>query len=252
MMLSNLKQHLVYVLVHFILIVVGGLLALLDHDWAEPVGLSLLAAGIAGYVVFVYVLVSRDLADRIDVLQEFGISYAFQSRATKIEHEYRRRTSVARDRIDILAFGLSALREDFGEEMSEWKRRVRVRILLIDPAFPTGEYSYSDQRDREEEEVVGAIRQDVEKFVDYTKSLFDARFQVRLYMCLPTINIFRVDHEIFWGPYLVRREGRNTPTFLAKKGIMFDVLHEHFKRIWEDERLSRPVPEEWLKTPVDE
>ena len=232
---------LVYLLVHFFLMVLGGAIAFLNFRWAEPIGLGLLTGGISGYIVFGYVLVSHDVSERLDVLRHFGIQRAYESRATRIRDEYEQRLSKAKERIDVLAFGLSALREDFGEDFADWKSRAEVRILLIDPDYPAPD-SFADQRDREEGRPAGTIRSDVNTFLEFVAPLRGDRFRVRLYTCLPHVNVFRVDDEMFWGPYLVKEQGRNTPTFVSGKGVMFDSLLQHFERIWNDPTLSRDAP----------
>lgn len=245
-------KYIVYLLVHLVLILGGMLVVLLplSLSWQSPLGMSLVASGISGYVVFVYVVISRRVSDQLDVLQRFGFVHAFPSRATRIKHEYEQRLVKAKSNIDVLAFGLSALLEDLGEDFETWKTRAKVRILIIDPEYPVGPTngpvsSLADLRDRDEGRDPGTIRSHVQKFVRQTSDLVDDNFQVRLYKCLPTINIFRVDGEIFWGPYLVQEQGRNTPTFLVRHGIMFKALLRHFEKIWKSSELSREVPDTW-------
>ena len=106
------------------------------------------------------------------------------------------------------------------------------------------------QRDAEEGNAPGSISTDVQEFLDRTAEVrvqHPDRFQVRLYTALPSINVFRVDDELFWGPYLVRRQSRNTPTFLVSRGGgLFDRIVEHFELLWSDGELSheptRPLP----------
>jgi hypothetical protein len=149
-----------------------------------------------------------------------------------------------------MGFGLKKLREDFKAQFPAWAARASVRILLLDPEFPTQQDSVADQRDKEEGDTVGSIRTDVREFVKAAASLIrdkNTRFDVRLYHCLPSLNMFRIDRELFWGPYLVRETSRNLPTFIiADGGWLFPVLMHHFDSIWADPDLSRDVPDEWL------
>jgi hypothetical protein len=241
-------QSLLYFSVHVILVLVGYFLFKLDESstWLQGLGASLAGAGITGIVVFVYVLQQQDVRRQLEILSKLGVVDAFQARGTAIKGIYDDRLSKARQRIDILGFGQSTLREDYKDEFADWKARAVVRILLIDPGFPDTQYSYANQRDSEEQRESGSVEKEVKRFVRHTADLMDERFQVRLYRCLPSVNIFRVDDEIFWGPYLVRRVSRNSPTMVVNSsGEMFDVLAEHFDRIWSDGHLSVPVPEEW-------
>jgi hypothetical protein len=211
----------------------------------------LIAAGIAGWVVFVYVWVSEDLSARLEVLSKFGVENVFDARSVVIKQEYVKRLEAARDRIDILGFGLSAFRQDFADDLAKWRQRVSVRILLIDPEFPSTGLSYAAQRDREENNPPGSIAAEVRKFVEDVGQLIGEAggrsFEIRLYQCLPTLNVLRIDDELFFGPYLVSEQSRNSPTFLVKRGgLLFDRFKMQFERIWGSEHLSRPVPDEWL------
>ncbi len=217
------------------------------------IGSAMVAAGITGWVVFVYVLVSEDLSEKLRVLSAYGIESVFDARSVGIKQEYIQRLNKAREQIDVIGFGLSSLRQDFRNDFSNWKQKANVRILLLDPGYPTAECSYADQRDIEEGNMRGEIAQDVKKFVNDIGHLIGETgegrsFNIRLYRVLPTVNVFRIDDELFWGPYLVSEQSRNTPTFIVKRGgKLFDRFSSQFERIWVDGRFSRPIPREWLE-----
>jgi hypothetical protein len=241
-----------YVVCHGALILVGLVLC---HEQPNntagfAVGASLMAAGLAGWVVFAHVLISQNVSEQLDMLFGFGVERIFDARSVRIRTEYVCRLEAARDRIDVIGFGLSAFREDFSEEFAKWKERATIRILLIDPEFPTSGCTYAAQRDREENNPPGKIAADVRKFVNDVGNLMTSEgvrvFEVRLYRCLPAVNILRVDNELFWGPYLLE-PSRNSPTFLVRKGgLLYERFTRQFDRIWENEELSRSVPNEWL------
>ena len=240
----------VYGLAHLLLIAIGFLCINLSFPLSKEVGASLVAAGITGMVVFVYVSVSERRSQLVGLLREFGFVAAFEARASKIRGEYDSRLASASDSIDIMGFGLSAMRQDYQGDFASWAARATVRILLLDPTHPSAELSNASQRDLEESERAGTIAGQVQDFVHATRDLVrqDSRFQIRLYTCLPSINIFRVDDELFWGPYLVKQYSRNTPTFIVKRGgVLFRRIVEHFDAVWNDNTLSRPVPAEWLE-----
>src|SRR5947207_3214988 len=99
---------------------------------------------------------------------------------------------------------------------------------------------------------LGTIEADVQAFIRETRHLLGGNvqhsFDIRLYKCLPTMTIFRVDDELFWGPYLVREPSRNSPIFIFRRhGLLFHHLLDHFEHIWNDTTLSRSIPEEWLR-----
>jgi len=136
--------------------------------------------------------------------------------------------------------------EDHGNRFVEWKMRAAVRILLLDPEYPTAESPVANLRDSDEGQDPGTICNEVRRFVRDTASLHGENFRIRLYRCLPSVNIFRVDDEMFWGPYFIRRVSRNSPTFVVERGgKVFETLLGHFESIWRDDELSREVPHEW-------
>ena len=244
-----------YFTCHVILVLAGLLLVLLDPEQLNignllaPIGASLIAMGIAGAVLFLKVWVDQKQSEQLRDLHEFGIRRIFAVRGVRIHGEYDTRLANASDRIDIMGFGLRALREDYGEKFGEWAERARVRILVLDPEFPSGGVSIAGLRDLEEGNSGGTIGKDVEQFVDHCRELVDdgnTDFTVRLYRCLPSVNIFRIDDEVFWGPYLIREVSRNMPTFLLEgHGRLSAELVGHFERIWNSDEFSRIAPTTW-------
>ena len=176
-----------------------------------------------------------------------GLIAAFPTRSITIRSEYDRRMEAARTQADVIGFGLSSLREDHLGDFGRWKVHVPIRVLLIDPDFPTPEFSYAAERDKEERNPEETIRNQVLQFVSDVQDLLDNRFQIRLYRCLPLLNLFRIDDEVLWGPFLIGEQSRNTPTFISRQGgFVFSHLTSHFDSIWNSRDLSRAVPAEWL------
>ena len=242
--------HWVYLLLHLVLLVVGILMVMLGGTLLVAVGTSVIAAALAGWVLFLHAWLSQEEFRRLNILREFGLTEAFDHRSVRIKQEYDVRLRSAEEGIDIMGFGLRNLREDYRKEFEAWAGRAKVRVLLIDPEFFSTRQPLANQRDKEEGETVGTIVKDVRAFVRDCSGLLRAsegRFQVRLYRCLPSVNIFRIDGNLFWGPYLVGGASKNLPTFLVgKRGILYERLSAHFNTIWADDDLSRPVPSEWL------
>jgi hypothetical protein len=239
--------HWVYVLAHVVVFLIGLLLITHGGTIAVSIGTSLVATGVAGWVVFVYVFLSQTATQQIALLAHFGFVSAFEARAARIRREYDERLATARKNIDVMGFGLRALREDYLADFARWASLAPVRILLIDPEGPHPDTTYARQRDLEEYNTPGAIESDVRQFVRKTKDLTaqgnGSRFQIRLYTCLPSVNIFRIDDELFWGPYLIRDQSRNMPTFVVRHpGVLFLRLCQHFESIWSDPKM-RSTPE---------
>ena len=205
-------------------------------------GTGLIATGIAGLVLYLYIRTTFDPQDKLQILTDAGLTNVFRYRSMRIKAEYDRRLEKARQ-IDLIGYGLKAFREDYSEEFIAWSGRAYVRILLTDPDFPSTQHSFANIRDAEENRQVGETRESVltfEQEVNGLEHLDRTRFQIRRMPTIPTINLLRIDDEIFWGPYLMGEQSRNTPTLLPRRGgFMFDALSRHFDATWE---ASAPQP----------
>jgi hypothetical protein len=189
-----------------------------------------------------YVLTTENLKSKIEAFTKAGLLKIFPGRSVLIRQEYDTRLDKAHH-IDLVGFGLSAFRQDYINDFVGWSHRANVRILLIDPDFPSPEHSLADQRDKEENNPSGQIRRDIEAFEKAVSNLPDLnrdRFEIRRMRCIPAINFFRIDDDVFWGPYLMQQQSRNTPTLLATRGgFLFDMLQKHFDALWAQ---SSPLP----------
>jgi hypothetical protein len=230
-----ISAHVIMVLLGALFLSSHGLHAALGQGISEGIGGSLIATGVAGASLFLYILTGETLRARIETVTKAGIINVYPVRSVLIRDEYHKRLSTARQ-IDLVGYGLSAFRQDYLHEFVAWSQRARVRILLIDPDYPTSQTSLADERDREEQHPVGQTRSDVlgfEKAVAELTGLRRAQFKVRRMRSIPAINLFRIDDEIFWGPYLMNQQSRNTATILvARGGFLFDMLVGHFEALW--------------------
>ncbi len=199
-------------------------------------GTGLIATGIAGLVLYLYVRSTFALQDKLQILTDAGLTNVFRHRSMRIKAEYDRRLEKAKQ-IDLIGYGLKAFREDYSEQFIAWSRKAHVRILLTDPDFPSTQYSFANIRDAEENRQVGETCESVltfEQEVNGLEQLDRKRFQIRRMPTIPAINLLRIDDEIFWGPYLMGEQSRNTPTLLVRRGgFMFDALSRHFDATWE-------------------
>ena len=250
------RKHWVYISCHLILSLIGIIIMSVPgtgptiDKLIKPIGGSLLAMGIGGTVLFLKVWIDQAESDRIKDIREFGLRRIFPFRSVAIRSEYDARLSRVSEAIDIIGYGLNHLREDHAGSFSTWATRAKVRILVIDPEFPSKESCMANLRDLEEGHDVGKICGDVMKLIRCCAPLIQDQskdFQIRLYRCLPSINLFRIDANIFWGPYFIGDVSRNMPTFLMEAdGRLSDNLREHFERIWTSDEFSRAIPEDWL------
>ncbi|MEV7046153.1 hypothetical protein [Amycolatopsis sp. NPDC051061] len=237
----------VYLSLHAVLVLVGALISATSGPIGVAIGTSVIATGISGMIVFGWIMFSEEDAERRKAIDEFGFVTAFPHRSIQIKQEYETRIARAEHQIDIMGFGLNALREDFSEKFQEWANRAEVRVLLVDPHSPHPEHSFTSLRDREERNNARKTDDEIRRFIEETRHLWSdpsIRFYLRLATTLPSVNMFRIDDESFWGPYLIMsgksgRASRNLPTMIVKRpGYMYERLADHFEEIWSNDDLS--------------
>jgi hypothetical protein len=232
-----LLAHLIIFLLGILFVYAPGIAKFLGEGLAVGLGAALIASGVAGYILYLYVSLSEDDKQRYAVLVTAGLSRIFPARSVVIKEEYDQRIREA-IYIDMIGFGLSTFRQDYGDVFGDWTKK-RVRILVLDPNFPQPDKSYAAQRDREERNEDGRIAAEISEFIKMTGPLIkEGRFEVKIMRALPSINYFRLDNEIFWGPYLVGGPSRNTPTLLIAEGYLFNALSSHFEALWSNPEFS--------------
>src|SRR5713101_7900707 len=103
----------IYFLAHALLLTVGLLIfrASQDELW-KAVGASVIAAGIAGMVVFLYVLATTRTSDLLEAFSSAGLRTVFSSRSVLIRKQYDDRLKSASRQLDVIGFGLSYIREE--------------------------------------------------------------------------------------------------------------------------------------------
>jgi hypothetical protein len=251
MKLSLSPTNIFWVVGHIVMCAAGIFLTVIAGQSSHKetllgVGGSLIAAGIAGEILFLYVASSQQTIDKLDLISLAGLQRIFATRSVSIRDEYHSRLRNAKE-VDILGFGLASFREDYGSKFAELSLKTSFRVLLLDPDFPSSGHSIASIRDREEGNNDGDIKRDVEAFestVRRAHGLVKDKFQVRRLIALPSINIFRVDDEIFWGPYLIADQSRNMPTLLVRRGgFLYDHIRAHFENLWKNDQFSKPMSE---------
>jgi hypothetical protein len=245
-----LPTNIFWIIGHVVIFAVGIFLTIIASESIHKeillgIGGSLIASGVAGEILFLYVASSQQTKDRLDLIAVAGLERIFATRSVRIREKYHSRIRGAKE-VDILGFGLSSFREDYGDKFSELSLKTSFRILLLDPDFPSSDVSIASIRDHEEGNNRDDIRRDVEAFENVVKNahnLIKANFQVKRLRALPSINIFRVDDEIFWGPYLILKQSRNMPTLLIRRGgFLYNQIKEHFDQLWTNQ-FSKSMPD---------
>lgn len=235
--------HLVLVLVGLLIINIERIGDELGQEISNGIGLSILSAGIVGLFLFLHVLVSEGTRAKLKALNDAGLDAIYNYRSVRMKAEYDSRLSKAK-KISVIGYGLGSLLDDYPKDFPKWSAQAKVRILAVNPVAPSKEKSFADIRDKEEGREPGRTRNDVDRlsktYLD-TKEIDKNNFEVRLMNSIPSVNVMIVDSEIFWGPYLMSQQSRNTFTMTVHKGgFLYDSLANHFEEVWKNH--STPLP----------
>ena len=200
------------------------------------IGDNILASGIVGlFLYWALDVTSQHEAEQQELLRdanEQGVARIYDRRL--IVERYAEVRAKATGAFDIMGFGLRTFIEDNQYNLEEWARKFVIRILVVHP-----DTEYCGQRDMEENDPAGKIRQDVYYVTQLVQDLQNPIIQIRWYKAIPTTNLFRMGDTMFVGPYFVDTRSRNSMTIeLRAGGKLFDRYLEHFNRIWNDQALS--------------
>lgn len=237
------KDVIIYFLLQVLLILSGILLMIRqvrEHGEAiidlRSVGGSIIATGIVGCIMFwaIYINTNKSLQKQklLNKVEDYGIQNVFDKRI--LHKEYTEQRKKTKKNYDIMGFGLRTFIEDNISSLNEWSKEFPIRILLIHPNHPM-----CDQRDYEENDKIGKIREDVNFSTKKILSLNNDRVQVHWYNATPVTNILRMDDVMWVGPYFMKKRSRNAYVLeLIKGGRLFEQYLEHFETIWDDPKLS--------------
>ena len=156
----------------------------------------------------------------------------FPTRAVTIKPEYDDRLSLMRNHLDVLAWSLVSFREDHRRNLAKWVNKgIQVRLLLVNPDTPAGEM-LCELQDTVEGRPTGSTAGEISTFLSEVRPIVGG-LEVRVSDLHPGTNIFRVDGEIFFGPYLADDVSRNAPTgIVSEDHWLYYRLLAHFEWMW--------------------
>ena len=172
----------------------------------------------------------------------------FPGRSVTIRRQYDERLARMEHHLDILAWGLSSFLEDYGDDLADWasKSTRRIRLLLVNPDSREGGV-LCELQDKLERRRLGSTADDIETFLA-TVHPVEGSLEVRVSDYHPGINIFRIDSDMFFGPYLAGMVSRNAPTGIVSDGHwLYGTLLSHFEWMWERASVSSRSPDSGSK-----
>lgn len=247
------KYNLKSIIAGFIVSVMGIGFILLDLFYLKTdqnlwisIGCSLIASGL---VIFLNAL----LVERVQYnpLDEWGIKKIYSTRAEK-NADSDPKLDKAQYCVDAVAFGLKSFRTKQEQRVENCLNRgVNFRILTMDPASP-----FLGQREFEEKESPGQIKNTITQLVEWAneknRRSRKGKIVVKGYSCMTLDFYWRIDDDIFIGPYWYGVDSQLTITYKFEHGGQgFSQYADYFERLWNDPALSKPLTEV-VETPPQE
>lgn len=196
------------------------------------IGCSLLASGMV--ILFQAILVDSKIKN---YAEEWGLVKIYKMRSEK-SSDSDAKLEKTKKQLDVVAFGLKSFRSIQAKKVAKLlKSGVNIRILTMNPEVKN---PFLIQREKEENELEGQIRKSILDLVDWANKLNGKRYKgkvvIKGYKCMTLDFYWRVDDEIYIGPYWYGIGSQQTITYkfiAGKQG--FEVYAEYFERLWENE-----------------
>lgn len=225
--------------VTLIIVLVGVLLAFCDTYWIKSynnvwlgIGCSLIASAMVSLlnVFLVDAKVNSSLAD-------WGLNRIYKTRADK-NKDSDPKLNQLKYKLDGIAFGLKSFRNNHSEEIENVLRRgVNIRLITMNPNS-----KFVAQRELEENESSGQIKNTIQQLIDWAKTLnakgYDGKIEIKGYNCMTFDFYWRMDGEIFFGPYWINRSSQQTVTYRFKEGGWgFEIYSKYFEELWGNDKI---------------
>lgn len=196
------------------------------------IGCSLIASAVVSFLTSKYLI----RVNRIkEIVERWGLQAIYETR-----QKMNRSTDTAfeslENNLDIIAWGLKSFRDAKDKIVREKiQKGLKIRIIV-----PLPDSEFVRQREKDEKEIEGQIRQTIinlKSWVDdLKKTAHDpSDVQIKYYNRLPEDFYFRVDDHIFIGPYLYGISSQQTISYeFSGHSVGFDYYRDYFERLWND------------------
>lgn len=231
------------IIVSCLLTIIGILLILFDIFYLKTVssvfvnvGCSLIASGLV--LFFTSVLI--DYHQEYLAWHEWKLEKIFKTRAEKNSESDPKLESHRVKQLDGIAFGLSSFRSNRSEDVLLCMQSgMNVRLLVMNPKS-----EFVKKREQEEGASEGSISQSIIKLVEWAKELNSqsrkGKIEIRFYDAMTLDFYWRMDDELYVGPYLFGVVSQQTITYkYIKGGKGFDLYSKYFEKLWNNKNFAQ-------------
>lgn len=229
-MISNKWQRIAISLIAFL---AGFVLTSYSNNPAlYAVATSLMASALFA-VIYDFFYIDKRHSDA----DEWKLTRIYDTRSDK-NKDSDPKLPALKDRLDGVAFGLKTFRDRESKQLEDCLRRgVMIRLVTMDPESPN-----VAQREKEENEVKGQIRKTILDLVAWADELnrheYKGKIIVKGYSCMTLDFYWRMDDELYFGPYWLSESSKQTVTYKYERGGKgFERYSAYFDRVWSNPKL---------------
>ncbi len=224
------------IIASLVLVVFGILGILADLFWWHSLAnvfLNISCSLIASGLVLFFTAIFIDFSKEYIVWSEWKLEKIFKTRAeknTESDPKFERHNI---KQLDGVAFGLKSFRCNREKDvLTCMQRGMNVRFLVMDP---TGKFV--QQREREENAYEGSIAKSIYDLIEWAEKLNRqsnrGKIKIKFYDCMTLDFYWRMDDELYVGPYMLNAESQQTITYkYVKGGKGFDFYADSFESLW--------------------
>lgn len=229
-----------YAIIVALLLILFGIIAVLVDVFITKttanvfvsIGCSLVASGLVLLCTALLIDFRRGYA----VWDEWKMSKIYKTRAEKNLDSDPKLEKHNIKQLDGIAFGLKSFRSNRQNDvLTCMQRGMNVRFLVMNP--------YGDcvqKREHEENVVKGSISKSIEDLCSWAEDLNrqsnKGKITIRFYNTMTLDFYWRLDDEIYIGPYMLNIESQQTITYrFVKGGKGFSLYADYFESLWNDQ-----------------
>ena len=223
------------VIAGLVVLVIGIILIIYWKSYGVSVGCSLIASSIVALLNSFFV--ERRVVSPLDV---WGIKNIYPTRS-RMNEDCDVSLSKAKYQVDIVAFGLQSYRTEQDQLTKKLLRNgVNFRIITMNP-----DSEFVTQREKEENGTPGQIKNTINQLIQWANKLnnekgYKGKIEIRGYNCMTLDFYWRVDDDIYVGPYWHGRQSQQTISykFSGKNDQGFNIYSAYFDELWNSNELT--------------
>ena len=178
----------------------------------------------------------ENFKQKMELIENWGLEKIFRTRAEKNSESDTKLEKCKVRQLDGIDFGLSSFRSSREKDvLSSMKKGMNVRLITMNP-----DSEFVKQREIEEKVQSGSIANSIRNLVEWAERLnvqsTKGKIQIKYYNAMTLDFYWRMDDELYIGPYLYNIISQQTLTYkFVNGGRGFDIYTNYFEALWEND-----------------